>query len=118
MNAIELKVSLFEANCTYISSMLDILNAMLAIEVQPEVSSAFFATSTQLLGSDLYALLPISELAIVHVASVPATKNAMTQKNIEPRCGTATRLPQIAQLHTVNHVMLPLAHEYYRALAS
>ena len=118
MNAIISKVSVFEAYFTYISTMLETLNAISAIEVQPEVSSACFATSTQVLGSEVYAIVAIGELAIVHAASVPATKNAMTQKNIEPRCGTATRLPQIAQLHTVNHVMLPLAHEYYRALAS
>ena len=97
--------------------MLDILNAMPAIEVQPEVPSVSFATCTQVLGSDLYAFSTISELVIVHVASVPATKNAMAQKSIEPRCGTAARLPQIAQLHTVNHVMLPLAHEHYIGLS-
>ena len=84
----------------------------------PRFGQLFFATSTQVLGSEVYAIVAIGELAIVHAASVPATKNAMTQKNIEPRCGTATRLPQIAQLHTVNHVMLPLAYEHYRALAS
>ena len=47
--------------------MLERLNAIFAIEVQPEVSSACFATSTQVLGSAVYAFFAIDELAIVHV---------------------------------------------------
>ena len=67
MNAIISKVSVFEAYFTYISTMLETLNAISAIEVQPEVSSACFATSTQVLGSAVYAFFAIDELAIVHV---------------------------------------------------
>ena len=80
--------------------MLENLNAIIPSEQpEPHVDS----NCTQVLETAEYAIIPIDELACTHVASVPATKNAnaMAQKNIEPRCCTAARLPQTTQLHTV-----------------
>ena len=98
MNAIMLKSSVFEEYLTYIPTMSDDWNAICPSEEQLE------STSTQVLESLEYCIWLIDELAFVHAggcASVPATKNAnvMTQRNIEPRCGTAAHLPQPKELH-------------------
>ena len=66
--------------------------------------------------SCLYSLSPTSAVMSKHAAE-GGTMHAkhMTQKNMEPRCGTVARLPQTAQLFTrsATYVMLPLAHERY-----
>ena len=98
MNAIMLKSSVFEEYLTYIPTISDEWNAICPSEEQLE------STSTQVLESLEYCPWLIDAMAFVHAggcASVPATKNAnvMTQRNIEPRCGTAAHLPQPKELH-------------------
>ena len=98
MNTILPKLSVSVAYLTYISFMLDDLNAIDPIEQPESQSESTSAQVSPVVGGEFLYDMVLDVSVVIQsggcAPSVPATKNAntMTQENIEPSCGSAGRL--------------------------